>query len=196
MNKKLVSLLAVSALSLFGLTACGSNNTSSSKDEAKTEQSSSKPADAFTGATAGTTNFDDLAKGLSKDGAWLAAITENMDASGKTLTVSGDFKNKKDESARKLALYAQDADKKVTDRFTLTVDTLKVESPDFYISNGTVKGNVEVDAAGFHGQTGKGVDGQATIEGNLIFKSQELLDTYKKLPAADQVKVTGETKVG
>lgn len=195
MNKKLVSLLAVSALSIVGLTACGSNNDTSSKESTQTEQSS-QTTDAFTGATAGTTKFDDLEKGLSKDGAWLAAITEDMDASGKTLTVSGDFKNKSGESARKLALYAQDADKKITDRFVLTVGTLKVESPDFYISNGTVKGNVEVDAAGFHGQTGKGVDGQATIDGNLIFKTQELLDAYNKLSADEQVKVTGETKVG
>lgn len=33
------------------------------------------------------------------------------------------------------------------------------------------------------------------IDGNLIFKNQELLDAYNKLPSEEQVKVTGETTV-
>ena len=111
------------------------------------------------------------------------------------MNVEGDFKNKEGEEARKLALYTQDADRKVTDRYTLTIKKLEVNSPQFYISNGTVKGDVEVNAEGFHGQTGKGVDGEAMIDGNLIFKNQELLDAYNKLPSEEQVKVTGETTV-
>lgn len=189
MNKKLLSLLAVSTLSLGVLTACGSGEKKS--EETKTEQS----AEVFAEATAGTDNFDTLSKGLSKDGAWIAAINKDLDASDKTLNVEGDFKNKEGEEARKLALYTQDADRKVTDRYTLTVKKLEVNSPQFYISNGTVKGDVEVNAEGFHGQTGKGVDGEAMIDGNLIFKNQELLDAYNKLPSEEQVKVTGETTV-
>lgn len=189
MNKKLLSLLAVSTLSLGVLTACGSGEKKS--EETKTEQS----AEVFAGATAGTDNFDTLSKGLSKEGAWIAAISKDLDASDKTLNVEGDFKNKEGEEARKLALYTQDADRKVTERYTLTVKKLEVNSPQFYISNGTVKVDVEVNAEGFHGQTGKGVDGEAMIDGNLIFKNQELLDAYNKLPSEEQVKVTGETTV-
>lgn len=73
-------------------------------------------------------------------------ITKDIDASGETLNVEGDFKNKAGEEARKLALYSQDFERKVTDRYILTLDTLEVNSPNFYISNGTVKGNVEVNA--------------------------------------------------
>lgn len=125
----------------------------------------------------------------------LAAITKDLDASGEDLEVEGTFKNKGGEVARKLALYTQDGDKKVTQRFTLTVDTLKVDSPQFYNSNGTVKGNIIVNKEGFHGQTGKGVEGQATIEGDLTFKNQALLETYQKLLNDKKVKVTGEIKV-
>ncbi|MGY0181270.1 hypothetical protein [Lactococcus garvieae] len=131
--------MAVSSLSLGVLTACSSNE---KKEETKTELS----AEVFTGATAGTTDFETLSKGLSKDGRWHAAITKDIDASGETLNVEGDFKNKAGEEARKLALYSQDSERKVTDRYILTLDTLEVNSPNFYISNGTVKGNVEVNA--------------------------------------------------
>lgn len=130
-----------------------------------------------------------------KDGEWLAAITKDIDASGETLNVEGNFKNKDGEEARKLALYSQDSERKVTDRYILTLDTLEVNSPNFYISNGTVNGNVEVNAEGFHGQTGKGVDGEATIDGNLIFKNQDLMNTYNKLSNDEKVKVTGEGSI-
>ncbi len=40
-----------------------------------------------------------------------------------------------------------------------------------------------------------GVEGQATIDGNLTFASQDLLDAYNKLPDAQKVKVTGTTSV-
>lgn len=56
MNIKVSSLLAVSALLLGVLTACSSNE---KKEETKTEQF----AGSFTGATAGTTDFETLSKG-------------------------------------------------------------------------------------------------------------------------------------
>lgn len=189
LNKKIISLLAVSTLSFAVLTACGSEEKDSTAQQ--TEQS----AEVFTGATAGTDSFDTLSKGFSKDGAWIGAITKNLDALGKDLKVEGAFKNKSGEEARKLALYTQDSDKKITERFTLTLDSLEINSQNFYISNGTVKGEVIVNSEGFHGQTGKGVEGQATIEGDLTFKNKALMDTYNKLPEDEKVKVTGEIKV-
>ena len=194
---KIVSLLAVSALSVAMLAACGSNNnSSSSSSDAKTSQNA-KSSDVFAGATAGTSSFSDLQKGFAKNGAWLNATKGDMDASGKTLTVEGLFLGD-GQVARKLALYDQTSAFKVTKRYTLTVDKIEVKSPGFYISNGTVKGNVDVFAPGFHGQTGTvagSVAGEATIDGNLTFASQDLLDTYNQLPAAQKVKVTGTTSV-
>ncbi|CAM3136012.1 hypothetical protein GHI93_09165 [Lactococcus hircilactis] len=191
---KIVSLFAVSALSVAMLAACGNNNsTKTSSSDAKTTQSA-KTMDVFAGATKGTDSFADLQKGFAKNGAWLNATKGDMDASGKTLTVEGLFLGD-NAVARKLAIYNQDSNFKITARYTLTVGKIEVKSPGFYISNGTVKGNVDVFAAGFHGQTGQGVAGQATIDGNLTFASQALLDAYNKLPDAQKVKVTGTTSV-
>jgi hypothetical protein len=193
---KLASIVTLSAASIFLLAACGNNNDSAKgNNDAKTEQSdSSKSADAFTGATAGANSFEDLQKGLSKNGSWLAAITKDMDASGKTLTVEGVYASK-NQITRKLAAYAQDDNHVVTDRYTLTVDKVEVKSPGFKLSNGTIKGDVAVFAPGFSAQNGKGVDGKATIDGNLTFASQDLMDAYDKLPEEQKPKVTGETKV-
>lgn len=142
---KLSSILTLSAASIFLLAACSNNSESSnSNKDAKTEQSASnKAADTFTGATAGASSFEDLQKGLSKNGSWLAAITQDMDASGKTLTVDGIYASK-DQIARKFAAYAQDDNHTVTDRYTLTIDKVEVKSPGFKLSNGTIKGDVAV----------------------------------------------------
>lgn len=132
----MISLLAVSVLSVSLLAACGSNNSSSSSDK-KTEQSSK--AEVFAGATQGTNNFSDLQKGFAKNGAWLNATKGDMDASGKTLTVEGLFLGD-GQVARKLAIYNQDSSHKITDRYTLTVDKIEVKSPGFYISMVLLKG--------------------------------------------------------
>lgn len=194
-KKRIFSLLAVSTLSIGLLAGCGnsSDSTKSSNSETKTSQKSDS-TDVFAGATQGTNSFSDLQKGFDKNGAWLNATKGDMDASGKTLTVDGLFIGD-NTVARKLAIYSQDDNHKITSRYTLTVDKIDVKSPGFYISNGTVKGDVNVYAAGFHGQTGTGVDGQATIDGNLNFASQDLLDAYNKLPDAQKVKVTGKVSV-
>jgi hypothetical protein len=193
-KSKVISLLAVSALSVGILTACSSSKTTSSSSSAT---SSSTSTDAYAGATKGTTDFASLQKGFAANGAWLNAITADMSASGKTLTVDGLFAGD-GVIARKLALYNQDANHIVTSLYTLTVDKVVVNSPGFYISNGTVKGNVEVNAAGFHGQAGKKADGTATqpkIDGNLTFATQAELDAYNALPDAQKVTVTGTTTV-
>lgn len=187
MKKKIYVLLALSALSVSVLTACGNKE----EDTPKNEQS----VEVFAGATSGTDSFNNLSKGLSEQGAWIAAITTDIDASGKDLKVDGAFKDKSGKEARKLALYAQNSEKIVTKRYTLTVKQLEVNSPNFYISNGTVKGDVVINNSGFHGQTGEGTDGEATIDGNLVFKNKELLEAYNTLAKDEKVKVTGQVSV-
>lgn len=70
-NIKVSLLLAVSSLSLGVLTACSSNE---KKEETKTGLS----AEVFTGATAGTTDFETLSKDLSKDGRWHAVSQKTL----------------------------------------------------------------------------------------------------------------------
>jgi len=202
---KIYTLIAASALGLGLLAACSSSNSSTSSSSAKASSSVASSAaatstDVFAGATAGTTDFDTLQKGFAANGAWLNAITADMDASGKTLTVDGVFVGDQ-QVGRKLGLYTQNANHQVTKSFTLTVGEIVANSPGFYISNGTVKGNVQVNAAGFHGQSGKDTAGKAVqpvIDGNLYFASQDLLDAYNTAIKADPtqaVKITGTTSV-
>ncbi|GAB2028148.1 hypothetical protein [Lactovum odontotermitis] len=201
-KSKIITLLAVSVLSAGILTACSSSNDTSTKTSSSSKAASSSSTDAFAGATVAAPDFDTLQKGFAANGAWLNAINKDMDATGKTLTVDGVFLTNGDtgeaETARKLAIYNQNDNHQVTEQYTLTVDKIVVKSPSFYISNGTVKGDVDVLATGFHAQNGKKPDGsvsQATIDGNLVFASQDLLDAYNKLDDTEKVKVTGETKV-
>ena len=199
---KFITLTATALLSIGFLTACGndsSDNGSSDTTEQTTEEASNGEVTA--GATANpTTDFSDLEAALSATGehaSWIGAITADVDAAGETLTVEGHFEDPHGTNpARKLALYSQDADHNVTHRYTLTVEKLVVKSPGFFISNGTIKGDVYVDADGFKGQTGDGVEGQATIDGNLYFATQAQLDAFKALDEADTVKVTGHVEVG
>lgn len=147
--------------------------------------------DAFTGATAGTNDFDTLQKGLAANGAWLNAATGNINATGKTLTVDGIFVGD-NQVARELALYkANPTTYQPEARYTLTVAKLVVNSPGFAIAQGTVSGDVEVNEAGFHFVGGSA----AKVQGNIIFKTQDLKDAYDKLPAAQKGTVTGTISV-
>ena len=198
---KFVTLAATALIAAGILTACGgsSNDTAGTSEPSTTESS----GDVTSGATVDvTTDFATLQAALSADGdkaSWIAATSADLDATGKTLTVDGHFQDPHGTNpARKLALYTQNADHVVTATFTLTLDKLIVNSPGFYISNGNVKGDVEVNADGFHFQAGKNEDGSATtptIEGNLTFATQEQMDAFKALPADQQGNVTGEISV-
>ncbi|MDR2832127.1 MAG: hypothetical protein LBV67_00260 [Streptococcaceae bacterium] len=206
-NVKFVTLAATALISVGLLTACGSSDngtTASSSSAPATTESSAAKSDVTSGATVeATTDFATLQAAMSATGekaSWIGAITADVDASGKTLTVDGHFADPHGvDPARKLALYSQDADHKVTGRFTLTLDKLIVKSPGFYITNGTVKGDVYVEADGFHGQTSKGqAEGEgATIDGNLYFATEAQKAEFEKTQAdvATKVTVTGEIAV-
>ncbi|HEY0221807.1 MAG TPA: hypothetical protein VGC17_03295 [Lactovum miscens] len=200
-KSKVIALLAVSTLSVGILAACSSSNSSSSSSKS-TAASSSKAADTFTGATTPNKTFSALQNTFKSTGNWLGATGADMDATGQELTVDGTFvadgATGEAYVARKLAIYDQNSQHQVTAQYTLTVKDIVVKSPGFYISNGTVKGDVLVSALGFHAQNGKKTDGsvsQATIDGNLKFASQALLDAYNKLDATQKVVVTGTTSV-
>lgn len=182
---KLISLLAVSALSVTFLTACGGSSDKTTDDKTT---DSAKTAEAFTGATQGTDSFDTLSKGFAANGAWLNAVTKDVDASDKVLTVEGLFAGD-GQVNRELALYKSGADHKPEATYTLTVEKLVVKSPGFAIAQGTVKGDVYVNASGFK------FEGTGKIDGNLIFASDDLKTAYEALDAADKGTVTGEVKV-
>ncbi len=128
-----------------------------------------------------------LKNGLSADGYWIFAVLSDVTVEDE-INVDGVFHSKGDDAQpvyRKLALYAQDADRNVTAEYTLTVPKMNVTSPNFRIQNGTVKGDIYVDAEGFELFT-------STVDGNVYFKTQAQLDSAK----LSEGTITGETKVG
>lgn len=119
-----------------------------------------------------------LKAGLSKDGKWIVTTIKDL-VSKEEIVVDGTFLNgKKDKVTgadliqRKLGLYTQDENKKVTARFTLTAPKMTVNSPNFRIQSGTFIGDVYVNAEGF-----QLVD--AKVEGNVYYTTQAVKDSAK-----------------
>lgn len=182
-NRKRGLLLGVCASFIIMVAGCGNNDNTAEKES--TASSVAESTEVVSGASI-SSKPEDVVAGLSADGNWIFAITDDV-ILPEDLVVSGTFHDKDDESAdvyRKLALYAQDADHKVTAEYTLTVPTMVVESPNFKVENGTVIGNIEVKAEGF-------TLANSTVEGNVTFDSQELMDSAK----LDEGTVTGETAI-
>ncbi|MBP1047543.1 polymer-forming cytoskeletal protein [Enterococcus sp. BWM-S5] len=191
MVSKKLALLGLTAVTTLVLGACGADNkdSSSSSSSSTTEVST---ADSSTTDVVSTASVSDdpavLETALSADGNWIIAATKDVTFTN-DITVSGEFHDKDDASSdiyRKLALYSQDADRNVTAEYTITVPTLTVESENFNIVHGTVKGDIVVKANGF-------VLDAAKVDGNVTFEKQEYQDsaTLDK----DGASVTGEVTV-
>ncbi|MPN34305.1 hypothetical protein SDC9_181798 [bioreactor metagenome] len=105
--------------------------------------------------------------------------------------MDGEFKNgKKDAEGkdiiqRKIALYAQDANRNITARYTLTAPRLTINSPEASIQHGTFKGDLYVSSKNF-----KLVD--ATVDGNVYFTADEAKGTFTM---DDKSKVTGKQEI-
>lgn len=127
---------------------------------------------------------EDFEKALSTDGTWIIAALRDV-SFNKDLVLDGDFKNSKGETQRKIALYTQDENRVVTNRFTLTAPKLTVKSPAASIQHGTFKGDLYVETNDF-----QLVD--ATVDGNIYFISD---DAKKGFTMDKESKVTGKQEV-
>ena len=87
---------------------------------------------------------------------------------------------------RKLALYAQDSERNVTDRYTLTTPRLIVRHENVRVQGGTIDGDVYVEAEGFQLQ-------DATVDGNVYFESEALRESAEIDEAST---VTGSVEIG
>jgi hypothetical protein len=119
---------------------------------------------------------------ISKNGTWIIAIINDLTID-KALTVDGDFKNTKNPPAsqRKLAFYAQDQNRNVTAKYTVTAPKMTINSIDCAIWHGTFRGDLYVSAKNF-----QLID--ATIDGNLYFTNADAQTSFKM---DDTSKVTG-----
>jgi hypothetical protein len=181
MKVKAITLLAVVAMVAALFTGCGSDKPAASNDS----QNNNKPADVTT--TASLVNKEDaFLNAISTKGTWIICTLQDMKID-KELVVEGEFHDKAvatNKIYRKLGLYAQDANKNVTARYTLTAPKMTVKSESFKIQGGTFVGDVYVEAKGF-------VLTDATIQGNVYFASQE----YKDSADLTKGKVTGAAEV-
>lgn len=132
-------------------------------------QKEEKVVDVITTASI-VTDGEALMNALSPKGAWLAATLNDIKID-KEIVVDGEFISK-EKVDRKLALYTQDADHKITAQFTLTAPKMTVKSPNFRITGGTFKGDIYVMADGFK------LDKSSTVEGNIYFSNQAQLDAF------------------
>ncbi|MFT5875366.1 MAG: hypothetical protein ACI8WT_004354 [Clostridium sp.] len=129
-------------------------------------------------------------KAISSSGTWIIATTQDLNIN-KDLLVDGIYKNgKKDDAGkdvlqRKIALYAQDEDRKVTARYTLTAPKLTFNSPMGSIEHGTFKGDLYVSASNFQLK-------DATVDGNVYFTTDEAKSTFKMDATS---KVTGKQEM-
>jgi hypothetical protein len=129
-------------------------------------------------------------KAISDKGTWIIATLKDL-TFDKDLVLNGEYKNgKKDATGkdiiqRKIALYAQDKNRKVTKRYTLTAPKLTVNSPEASIQHGIFKGDLYVSAKDF-----QLVDN--TVEGNVYFTTDEAKTTFKMDTTS---KVTGKQEL-
>ena len=175
-----IKALLLSGLLVGTLAACGTDDQAAedkTKDTAKT--------DVVTTASI-VDNSDALVKAASAEGNWIFATLNDIKMD-EELVVAGEFHDKGDAANpiyRKFAPYTQDADHNITASFTLTVPKMTVQSENFKVQGGTVKGDVYVEAKGFN------VADTATIDGNVYYASKEVQDS-----AVIEGKVTGAQEV-
>ncbi|MEK4005904.1 hypothetical protein [Paenibacillus sp. FSL H3-0333] len=182
---KLFKVLVVAGVSVALLSGCGSDKNNAEKGAAATTAPATEQVDAKTSASI-VNQADSFINAVSDKGTWIVAVLNDLTVD-KDVVVAGQFHDKNDASKeiyRKLALYAQDADHKVTATYTLTAPKVTVQSENFRVQGGTIKGDVYVEANGFN------LYKDATIDGNLYFSSEDV-----KATAVLEGKVTGATEV-
>jgi hypothetical protein len=137
------------------------------------DETEKTPPDAVTTASI----VDDEAafiKAISKDGTWIICTLKDLTID-QELVLEGEFHDKDDKNNplyRKIALYTQDDNRNVTNRFTLTAPKLTIRSENAKIQGGTFKGDVYVEAKGFTITDGK-------VDGNVYFANEEAKSTFK-----------------
>jgi len=176
--KRISVLTTVLALLAIVLIGCGADG----EEETAETDGTTRPTELT------ATNTQNLQEAVGPDGSWIILFEDDLTV-GEPITVAGEVYEDEDADAprRKLALYAQDADRNVTARYTLTAPRLIVDHANTRVQAGVIAGNVFVQADGFELVSG------ATINGNLYFESQAQRDSAN---IDDSSTVMGEISVG
>jgi uncharacterized protein YcfL len=110
-----------------------------------------------------------LMNAVGSDAAWIVIIQQDMETD-KELVLEGKYTDD-GEVDRKLALYDQDSDHNVTERYTLTAPSITVKSPSARFQGGIFEGDVYVEAANFTLRDFK-------VDGNVYFENEEAKRTF------------------
>ena len=182
--KKTLSFLLIAIL-IFAFAGCGGNkdtgnnggdNKNTTTQGATNNDQKSNDNDVKT--TASIVNDEGAFKNaISDKGTWIIATLKDLSFK-EDLVLAGEFTNgKKDDNGkdivqRKIALYTQDENRNVTNRFTLSAPTLTINSPMASIQHGTFKGDLYVSQDNF-----QLVD--AKVDGNVYFTTDTAKSTFK-----------------
>lgn len=127
---------------------------------------------------------------ISNEGTWIICLTNDLTFE-EEIVLDGEYTNgKKDEAGneiiqRKVALYSQDENRKITDRYTLTAPKFTIKSPKASLQHGTFKGDLYVAADNFELVDTK-------VKGNVYFTNQEARSTFSM---DDKSEISGEKKL-
>ena len=179
MRKYYIQSLALLAVFVL-LTGCAKRREEPVAQETPAAQAAE--ADAVTTASV-VDNAADFIRAAGADGTWIIATLRDLTIA-EEIVLEGEF-TRRGELARKIALYAQDADRVVTARYTVTAPRLVVRSPNARIQGGTFVGDVYVDAPGF-------LVIDATVEGDITFSKREFRESFRQEEGGT---VTGEISV-
>ncbi len=113
---------------------------------------------------------DSLLNAVSDDGEWIVIIQEDI-STDQDLVLEGE-KEKGGEFARKVALYDQDDERNITDRYTLEAPSITVKSPKTAFYAGTFIGDVYVESEDFS------LTSEVTVEGNIYFENEAAKESF------------------
>jgi len=181
MKKTFILLLIVSLI--FAFAGCGGNDdkdgnegdgngttTEGAIDEEDPEQTDTETTASIVDEEAA------FKSAISSQGTWIICTLKDL-SFDEDLVLEGNFINgKKDEAGkdivqRKIALYTQDENRTVTNRFTLKAPKLTINSPMASIQHGTFTGDLYVSQDNF-----KLVD--AKVDGNVYFTTETAKSTF------------------
>ncbi|MFZ7119610.1 MAG: hypothetical protein ACOWWH_01490 [Eubacteriaceae bacterium] len=165
----------------LGCTATEPSETDDEQDQVNMEDQDLPETDEATTPSI-VTDDNSLVTTMGSDGTWIVIFQEDL-TTDKELVLEGEFMND-GVIARKLALYAQDAERNKTASYTLTAPKLTIRSENTRLQGGTFVGDIYVEANGF---TIK----DATVEGNIYFSSENFKSTFDTTEGT----VTGNTEV-
>ncbi len=177
MRKKL-GLITVIVLAIFLLTACSGGDTTDGNQE--------ETADVVTTASIVEEEqaFEDA---ISSDGEWIIATLNDLNFE-EEIVVDGTFYDGDDpenDIYRKIAAYAQDDDRNITDRYTITAPQMIIKSRNTRFQGGVFEGDIIVEADGFTLY-------DATVEGSVYFASEQ---NRVSAEITEDSEVTGEIAV-